>query len=69
MLKAVADPDIREGTIFIPRSIWANVLTPSYTESTGSPMYKGVLVYVRKASSSDKILSAEEVIESMGVNN
>lgn len=66
VLKAVADPDIREGTIFIPRSIWANVLTPSYTESTGSPMYKGVLVYVRKASSSDKILSAEEVIESMG---
>ena len=55
------------GPIFIPRGIWANVLTPSYTESTGSPMYKGVPVYLRKASQGERILSAEELVEEYGV--
>ena len=67
VLRAVEDPGIQMGTIFIPRGIWANVLTPPYTESTGSPMYKGVPVYLRKASPGERIKSAEELVEEYGV--
>lgn len=65
VLRAVKDDGVQHGNIFIPRGIWANVITPAATETTGSPMYKGVEVDVKPAPPSAKILCAEEIIEKM----
>jgi formylmethanofuran dehydrogenase subunit D len=54
---------MRSGQVFIPRSIWANVVVEPDTFSTGSPRYKGSPVFVEPTD--DKILSAEEVVMKM----
>jgi formylmethanofuran dehydrogenase subunit C len=64
VVRAVPNEDMQKGNVFIPRSIWANVVVNPYTEGTGSPNYKGCKVIVEPASDDEKILSAEEIIES-----
>ncbi|AEF95877.1 formylmethanofuran dehydrogenase subunit C [Methanotorris igneus] len=61
-LKAIPDDSLQEGTVFIPRSIWANVVISSYTEAMGSPLYKGCFVFVEPVKEA-KILSAEEIMK------
>ena len=62
-LRAVPDDSLQEGTVFIPRSIWANVVIGSYTESMGSPLYKGNYVYVEPVKGKAEILTAEEIMK------
>ena len=54
---------VRSGHVFIPRSIWANVVVESSTFSTGSPLYKGSPVSVEPTE--DEVLSAENVVLKM----
>ncbi|WMW24602.1 molybdopterin dinucleotide binding domain-containing protein [Methanolobus sediminis] len=54
---------MRSGQVFIPRSIWANVVVEPDTFSTGSPRYKGAPVFVEPTD--DEILSAEELVIKM----
>lgn len=51
---------MRPGQVFIPRSIWANVVVEHDTFSTGSPRYKGSPVTVEPTD--EEVLSAEEVV-------
>ncbi len=51
---------VRCGHVFIPRSIWANIVVEPTTFSTGSPLYKGSPVTI--APSDEEVLSAEEVV-------
>ena len=67
VVRALPDDDLQRGNVFIPRSIWANVVADPYTEGSGSPNYKGCKVIVEPASDDEKILSAEEILESYGV--
>ncbi|EHP86799.1 Formylmethanofuran dehydrogenase [Methanotorris formicicus Mc-S-70] len=62
-LKAIPDDSLQEGTVFIPRSIWANIVIGSYTESMGSPLYKGCYVYVEPVKEKAEILTAEEIMK------
>jgi len=51
---------MRPGQVFIPRSIWANVVVEPDTFSTGSPRYKGCPVTVEPTD--EEVLSAEEIV-------
>lgn len=51
---------VRCGHVFIPRSIWANIVVEPTTFSTGSPLYKGSPVTVEPTD--EEVLSAEEVV-------
>ncbi|WP_094228970.1 molybdopterin dinucleotide binding domain-containing protein [Methanolobus psychrotolerans] len=51
---------VRSGHVFIPRSIWANVVVEPDTFSTGSPRYKGSPVMVEPTN--EEVLSAEEIV-------
>ncbi|AEH07144.1 formylmethanofuran dehydrogenase subunit C [Methanothermococcus okinawensis] len=64
VLRAFPNNNLQRGNIFVPRSIWANVIVEAYTEGTGSPNYKGGRVVVEPASDDDTILSAEDIIKS-----
>lgn len=51
---------MRSGQVFIPRSIWANVVVEPDTFSTGSPRYKGAPVFVEPTD--EEVLGAEEIV-------
>ncbi|WP_406659582.1 molybdopterin dinucleotide binding domain-containing protein [Methanolobus sp. ZRKC3] len=51
---------VKSGHVFIPRSIWANVVVESSTFSTGSPLYKGSTVSVEPTD--EVVLSAEDIV-------
>ncbi len=51
---------MKQGQVFIPRSIWANVVVESDTFSSGSPRYKGSPVSIEPTD--EEVLSAEEVV-------
>ncbi len=51
---------MKSGQVFIPRSIWANVVVEPDTFSTGSPRYKGAPVMVEP--SDEEVLGAEEIV-------
>ncbi|WP_292461015.1 formylmethanofuran dehydrogenase subunit C [Methanothermococcus sp.] len=63
VVRAFPNDNLQKGNIFVPRGIWANVIVDPYTETTGSPRYKGFEVIVEPVSDNEKILSAEEIIE------
>ncbi|ABR55676.1 Formylmethanofuran dehydrogenase [Methanococcus aeolicus Nankai-3] len=63
-VKAVSDDGLHKGTIFMPRSIWANAITGSHTDSCGSPLYKGNSVFVEPIEKGN-IIDAEQMIKSM----
>ena len=49
--------------VFMPRSIWPNVLVEPGTFSTGSPLYKGSSVFIE--ATQEEVKSAEDIV--MGV--
>jgi formylmethanofuran dehydrogenase subunit D len=54
---------VKSGHVFIPRSIWANVVVEPSTFSTGSPLYKGSIVTVEPTD--EVIMGAEEIVLKM----
>ena len=59
-VNAVPADSVMPGHVFMPRAIWANVVVPPETFSTGSPLYKGSPVFVEPTD--DDVLSAEEIV-------
>ncbi len=51
---------VPQGSIFMPRAIWSNVVVDPETFSTGSPLYKGCPV--RVFPTNEKVLSAAELV-------
>jgi len=50
------------GIIFMPMGLWANVLTPAGTDSTGMPPYKRIEAEIRPAKGK-KVLDSNELLE------
>lgn len=46
--------------IFMPRSIWPNVVVEPETFSTGSPLYKGSPVFIE--ATDEEVKSAEDIV-------
>ena len=64
VVKALVDDGLQAGTVFMPRSVWANVITGSHTDSAGSPLYKGNNIFVEPTEDGN-IIDAEQIIKSM----
>ena len=58
---AKQDEGVKEGHAFIPRGIWANMVTSSETFDSGSPFYKGMEAEVE--GTDDEVLDCEELVE------
>jgi formylmethanofuran dehydrogenase subunit C len=63
LVRAEPNEDVLRRNVFIPRSVWANVIVDAYSVSTGSPIYKGGTVYVEP--SEGEILEAEYIIDNI----
>ena len=63
LVRAQPNEDVLRRNVFIPRSVWANVIVDAYSVSTGSPIYKGGIVYVEP--SEGEILEAEYIIDNI----
>jgi formylmethanofuran dehydrogenase subunit D len=46
--------------VFMPRSIWPNVVVEPETFSTGSPLYKGSSVFIE--ATEEEVKSAEDIV-------
>jgi len=51
---------VPEGSVFMPRAIWSNVVVDPETFSTGSPLYKGCPVRVQPTD--EDVLSAADLV-------
>ena len=58
---AKASDQLDEGLAFIPLGIWANIIIPEGTDSTGTPAFKGIKVRIELAKD-EKVLNAKELI-------
>ncbi len=64
---AIPEDSVMPGHIFMPRSIWANVVVEPETFSTGSPLYKGSTVLIEPTD--EEVLSAEELVLTLYVRD
>jgi formylmethanofuran dehydrogenase subunit D len=51
---------VTEEQIFMPRSIWPNMVVEPETFSTGSPLYKGSPVFIE--ATEEEVKSAEDIV-------
>jgi formylmethanofuran dehydrogenase subunit D len=54
------EDSVTEEQIFMPRSIWPNVVVEPETFSTGSPLYKGSPVFIE--ATQEEVKSAEDIV-------
>ncbi len=59
VVTAKCEDSVTPGQIFMPRSIWPNVVVEPETFSTGSPLYKGSPVFIE--ATEEKVKTAEEI--------
>ncbi|ABR55555.1 Formylmethanofuran dehydrogenase [Methanococcus vannielii SB] len=55
--------DVLRRNAFIPRGVWANSIIDALSGSTGSPVYKGGIVYIEP--SDDEVYHAEYIIDNI----
>ncbi len=60
VVTAKCEDSVTEEQIFMPRSIWPNVVVEPETFSTGSPLYKGSLVFIE--ATQEEVKSAEDIV-------
>ncbi len=58
---AKASEQLDPGLAFMPLGIWANILIPSGTDSTGMPTFKGIKARIELARDA-KVLNARELL-------
>lgn len=60
VVTAKCEDSVTEEQIFMPRSIWPNVVVEPETFSTGSPLYKGSPVFIE--ATKEEVKSAEDIV-------
>ncbi|MCE8424892.1 MAG: formylmethanofuran dehydrogenase [Candidatus Methanoperedens sp.] len=60
VVTAKCEDSVTEEQIFMPRSIWPNVVVEPETFSTGSPLYKGSPVFIE--ATEEEVKSAEDIV-------
>ncbi len=60
VVTAKCEDSVTEFQIFMPRSIWPNVVVEPETFSTGSPLYKGSPVFIE--ATEEEVKSAEDIV-------
>jgi formylmethanofuran dehydrogenase subunit D len=60
VVTAKCEGSVTEDQIFMPRSIWPNVVTEPETFSTGSSLYKGSPVFIE--GTEEEVKSAEDIV-------
>lgn len=60
-VNAIPKDSVMPGQVFMPRSIWANVVVDPETQSTGSPLYKGSVVQIEPTD--EEVLTAEDIFK------
>ncbi|NJD77060.1 MAG: formylmethanofuran dehydrogenase [Candidatus Methanoperedens sp.] len=60
VVTAKCEDSVTEEQIFMPRSIWPNVVVEPETFSTGSPLYKGSPVFIE--ATDEEVKSAEDIV-------
>jgi formylmethanofuran dehydrogenase subunit D len=60
VVTAKCEDSVTEEQIFMPRSIWPNVVVEPETFSTGSPLYKGSPVFIE--ATEEEVNSAEDIV-------
>jgi formylmethanofuran dehydrogenase subunit D len=60
VVTAKCEDSVTEEQIFMPRSIWPNVVVEPETFSTGSPLYKGSAVFIE--ATDEEVKSAEDIV-------
>lgn len=63
VVTAKCEDSVTEEQIFMPRSIWPNVVVEPETFSTGSPLYKGSPVFIE--ATEEEVKSAEDIVLSV----
>ncbi|MCS3901252.1 formylmethanofuran dehydrogenase subunit C [Methanococcus voltae] len=61
VVRAEMKDNVQRRNIFIPRSVWANVIVDAQSVNSGAPIYKGGEAYVQPTD--DEILEAPYIIE------
>lgn len=60
VVTAKCEDSVTEEQIFMPRSIWPNVVVEPETFSTGSPLYKRSPVFIE--ATEEEVKSAEDIV-------
>jgi formylmethanofuran dehydrogenase subunit D len=60
VVTAKCEDSVTEEQIFMPRSIWPNVVVEPETFSTGSPLYKGSPVFIE--ATEEEVKSAQDIV-------
>ena len=60
VVTAKCEDSVTEEQIFMPRSIWPNVVVEPETFSTGSPLYKGSPVFIE--ATEEEVKNAEDIV-------
>jgi formylmethanofuran dehydrogenase subunit D len=60
VVTAKCEDSVMPDQIFMPRSIWPNVVVEPETFSTGSPLYKGSPVFIE--ATEEEVKSAEDIV-------
>ncbi|MCZ7383949.1 MAG: formylmethanofuran dehydrogenase [Candidatus Methanoperedens sp.] len=60
VVTAKCEDSVTPDQIFMPRSIWPNVVVEPETFSTGSPLYKGSPVFIE--ATEEEVKSAEDIV-------
>lgn len=60
VVTAKCEDSVTSDQIFMPRSIWPNVVVEPETFSTGSPLYKGSPVFIE--ATDEEVKSAEDIV-------
>ena len=60
VVTAKCEDSVTEEQIFMPRSIWLNVVVEPETFSTGSPLYKGSPVFIE--ATQEEVKSSDDIV-------